>query len=136
MTNIFSNLYNTESEYHIFLETWYVIIDSCSLYSKCTNIQYKTSIIWLWLHLNSETTSQYPIDIIDGQRRYPCHSKSGCVRRLYYLCLIEFPLLLILQYRQMYTQYSAFQKFHCPELIFFLAWLFKNHPMNALQTLF
>ena len=99
-------------------------------------IQYKISTIWLLLHLNSETTSQHPIGLIDSQRRGPHHSKSDCVNHLYYLCEIESLQYLLLQYRQMYTQYSDSQRCHCQDLISFLILLFKHHPMNAQQILF
>ena len=100
------------------------------------NLQYEISTLWLLLHLNSETTSQHPIGIIDSRRRGPHNSKSDCVNNLYYMCEIESLQSLLIQYKHMYTQYSASNRYHCQELIYFMIWLFYYHPMNAQQILF
>ena len=99
-------------------------------------LQFIISTLWLLLHLHYETTSQHPLSIIDSQRRGPRHSKCDCVNHLYYMCEIESLQSLLLQYRQMYTQYSASQICHCQEMISFLNLLFSHHPMNAQKILF
>ena len=83
-------------------------------------LQYIILTLWLFLHLNSETTSQHPIGLIYSRRSGPHHSKCGCVNHRYYLCEIESFQYLLLQYRQIYTQYSASHRFHFQELISFL----------------
>ena len=80
--------------------------------------------LWLLLHLNSETTSQHPISVIDSKRCGPHHSKSDCVNHVYYLFDIDSFQSLLFQYRQMYTKYSASHRFHFQELIYFLILLF------------
>ena len=107
-----------------------MVIGSCSWYSIFPNLQYTISTLWLWLHLNFETNSQYPIGIIDSQRRDTHHPKSDCVKHLYYLCDIESFQSLLLKYKQMYTQYSASNTHHCQELIYFLILFLYQHPMN------
>ena len=91
------------------------------------NLQYTILTICLFLHLNYETTSQHPIGLIDSQRYGPHRSKRDCLNHLYYLCEIYSFQSFILQYKQMYTQYSASQRCHCQELISFIIF-FKESP--------
>ena len=82
----FPDIYHTGPDYHILQETWYAIIGYCSWYLISSSLQYKLSTLWLFLHLNSETNFQHPVDLIYSQRRDPHHYKSDCVNRLYSLC--------------------------------------------------
>ena len=124
MINIFSYLHHIELDYHILIETWLLIIGSCSWYSIFPYLQYTFPTLWLLLHLHYETTYQHFIGLIDSQRRGTNHSKSNSVNHLYYLWEIDSFQSLLLQYRHIYTQYSASQRCHCQELISFLIWLF------------
>ena len=101
-------------ERNMAFDTWILIL-TCNL----PIIKYTISNLWLLLHLNYETTSQHPVSLIDSQRRGLHHSKRDCLNHLYYLCEIEYFPSLLLQYRRMYTQYSASKICHCQELIYF-----------------
>ena len=76
------DLHHIEPDNHILQETWLLILGSCSLYAIFLILQYIISTLCLLLHMNSETTSQHPIGLIDSQRRGPHHSKNDCVNYL------------------------------------------------------
>ena len=100
MINLFlvSSSYGSRLAYsarNMDFDTWLLF-----LISIFPNIQYTISTLWLFIHLNSETTSRHLINIIDSQRRGPHHYKSDCGNYLYYLCKIGSFQSLLLQYKQ------------------------------------
>ena len=75
----YSDFNHTYPDCHILPEIWYAIFGYCSWYSIFPNLHHIFSTLWLLLHLESETTYQHPINIIDIQRHDPHPSKNYCV---------------------------------------------------------
>ena len=88
MINLFIRFSSYIARIPYFQETWYEIIGSCSWYSIFPYLQHTILTLLILINFNYETTSRHPIDIIYSRRHDPCHSKSDCVKRLYYPCLI------------------------------------------------
>ena len=108
-----------------------MVFDTWLLFLICVFpiLQYKSSVIWLLLHLDCETISQHPIVIIDSQRRGPHNSEMAYGLETGTTTTTESFQYLLLQYSNMYKQYSAFQGCHFQELISFLT-LSRSYSKN------
>ena len=89
-----------------------------------SSLQYRISILGLFLLDKSETICQHPIYLIDSQKHNTHNSMSDCVKCNCYWKLTELLQWLIIQCKLIYNKYHDSWKHHFLELIFFLTWLF------------